>query len=61
MVGKARVPKELLSKVGQYPELGKKTAQAIPDAKLVEIPQVGHLPQLEAPERFQKELLNFLK
>lgn len=61
VVGKARVPKELLGKVGQYPELGRKTAQAIPGAKLVEIPQVGHLPQFEAPERFHQELLDFLK
>ncbi len=61
VVGKARVPKELLGKVGQYPELGKKTAKAIPGAKLVEIPNAGHLPQFEAPEKFQQALLGFLQ
>ncbi len=61
VVGKARVPKELLAKVGQYPELGKKTAKAIPGAKLVEIPDSGHLPQFEAKESFQQALLNFLQ
>ena len=61
VVGKARVPKELLPKVGQYPELGKKTARAIPGAKLVEIPNAGHLPQFEAPEKFQQALLGFLQ
>ena len=61
VVGKARVPKELLPKVGQYPELGKKTARAIPGAKLVEIPNAGHLPQFEAPEKFQPALLGFLQ
>jgi pimeloyl-ACP methyl ester carboxylesterase len=61
VVGKARVPKELLPKVGQYPELGKKTAQAIPGAKLVEIPQAGHLPMFEAKELFQQTLLGFLQ
>jgi pimeloyl-ACP methyl ester carboxylesterase len=61
VVGKPRVPKELLSKVGQYPELGKKTAKAIPGAKLVEIPNAGHLPQFEAPEKFQQALLGFLQ
>jgi pimeloyl-ACP methyl ester carboxylesterase len=61
VVGKPRVPKELLPKVGQYPELGKKTAQAIPGAKLVEIPDAGHLPQFEAPEKFQQALLDFLQ
>ena len=61
VVGKPRVPKELLPKVGQYPELGKKTAKAIPGAKLVEIPDAGHLPQFEAPEKFQQALLGFLQ
>jgi pimeloyl-ACP methyl ester carboxylesterase len=61
VVGKARVPKELLPKVGQYPELGKKTARAIPGAKLVEIPDAGHLPMFEAKELFQQALLGFLQ
>jgi pimeloyl-ACP methyl ester carboxylesterase len=61
VVGKARVPKELLPKVGQYPELGQKTAKAIRGAKLVEIPHAGHLPQFEAPEKFQQALLGFLQ
>ncbi len=60
VVGKARVKKELLAKVGQYPELGRKTAHLIPGAKLVEIPNVGHIPHFEAKERFHAELLAFL-
>lgn len=60
VVGKARVPKELLSQVGQYPALGEKTARLIPHATLVEIPNVGHVPHFEAPERFHQELLSFL-
>jgi pimeloyl-ACP methyl ester carboxylesterase len=60
VVGKARVKKELLPTVGQYPALGKKTVGLIPHAVLVEIPQVGHIPHLEAPDRFHKELLAFL-
>ncbi len=61
VVGKARVPKEMLDKVGQYPELGKEAAKAIPGAKLVEIPDAGHLPQFETPEKFQQALLTFLR
>lgn len=61
VVGKAKVKKELLAKVGQYPELGRKTAQLITGAKLVELPNVGHIPHFEAKERFQEELLAFLK
>lgn len=60
VVGKARVPKELLPHVGLYPELGKKTAKLIPGCKLVEIPDCGHIPHLEAPEVFHRELLAFL-
>lgn len=60
VVGKARVKKELLSQVGQYPTLGKQTAKAIPGASLVVIPNVGHIPHFEAPERFHQELLAFL-
>jgi pimeloyl-ACP methyl ester carboxylesterase len=61
VVGKARVKKELLSSVGQYPELGKKTAGLIPGATLIEIPDVGHVPHLEVTERFNRELLRFLR
>jgi len=60
VVGKARVRKELLSLVGQYPLLGRKTAGLIPGAKLAEVPNVGHIPHLEAKELFHRELLSFL-
>jgi len=61
VVGKARLPKDLLTRAGNYPELGRATAQMIPRAKLVEIQNVGHIPHLEARERFIKELIGFLK
>jgi len=51
----------LLPLVGQYPELGRKTAAAIPGAKIIEIPDVGHIPHLEATERFNRELINFIR
>jgi pimeloyl-ACP methyl ester carboxylesterase len=53
--------KELLSVVGQYPELGRKTAKLIANSSLVELPGVGHIPHLEAPEIFHEELLKFLR
>ncbi len=61
VVGKGRVPKELLPKVGQYPELGRRTVAQIPGATLVDIPNVGHVPHLEASDRFHEELLRFLE
>jgi pimeloyl-ACP methyl ester carboxylesterase len=60
VVGKARVKKELLPNVGQYPELGRKTAKLIPGSILLELPNVGHIPHFEAKERFHQELLSFL-
>jgi pimeloyl-ACP methyl ester carboxylesterase len=61
VVGKARVKKELLPQLGQYPQLGKKTAKLIPGAKLVEIDKVGHIPHMEMKDRFHDALLSFLK
>ncbi len=59
-VGRESVPEEVLATMGRYPELGRRTARAIPGAKLVELAGVGHVPHLEAPERFERELLGFL-
>jgi pimeloyl-ACP methyl ester carboxylesterase len=61
VVGKARVKKELLPTVGQYPELGRKTAALIPNAKLAELANVGHIPHMEMKDKFHEVLLNFLK
>ncbi|MHA3773445.1 alpha/beta fold hydrolase [Verrucomicrobiota bacterium sgz303538] len=60
-IGKDRVSPEVAAKLGNYPELGKRTAQAIPRAKLVQIENVGHIPHFEAPERFHGALIDFLK
>ncbi|MFB0521085.1 MAG: alpha/beta fold hydrolase, partial [Desulfatiglandales bacterium] len=60
-LGRGSVTPEVLATLGQYPELGKKAAAAIPDAKLVEMENVGHIPHLEAPEQFHRQLLLFLK
>ncbi|PKK37872.1 alpha/beta hydrolase [Siphonobacter sp. SORGH_AS_0500] len=47
IVGKNRVPKELVSQYGQYPALGKRTQQQIKGSKLVELPGVGHIPHIQ--------------
>jgi pimeloyl-ACP methyl ester carboxylesterase len=59
-LGRAWAPKELAATLGDYPALGKRTAAAIPGAKLVEIPGVGHLPQVEAFEAYSQALAQFL-
>lgn len=60
-LGRASLPKEVLATLGRYPELGRRAAGAIPGAKLVEIDGVGHVPHLEASDRFHAALLEFLR
>lgn len=47
--------------LGNYPELGRAAARDIPGAKLVEIPNCGHIPHVEAPATFHTALLAALK
>jgi pimeloyl-ACP methyl ester carboxylesterase len=60
-VGKALVPKEVAATLGDMPALGRLAAKAIAGARLVELPDVGHIPHLEAPEAFHAALLDFLR
>jgi pimeloyl-ACP methyl ester carboxylesterase len=59
-LGRGALPPEVLATLGRYPELGKRAARAIPGAKLVELEGVGHIPHIEAPERFHAALIEFL-
>ena len=59
-IGKERVLPEVAATMGNYPELGRKVAKEIPNAKLVELENCGHIPHLEMPERFHAALLEFL-
>ncbi|TGE20144.1 alpha/beta fold hydrolase [Hymenobacter elongatus] len=62
VVGKGLIkdPK-IVATMGQYPELGRRTAAQIKGAKLVSLEKVGHIPHLEAPAQFYKALLAFLR
>lgn len=60
-IGKDLASPEVRGTLGNYPALGKKTAAQIPHAKLVEFPDLGHAPQIQAPERFQRALLEGLQ
>jgi pimeloyl-ACP methyl ester carboxylesterase len=44
-----------------FPALAKHIADSIPGARLVIIPNAGHVPHLEVPDIFYKELLAFLR
>lgn len=58
--GANRAPEAVAQRLGNYQELGQKTAEAIPNATLVEFPELGHSPQVEAPEQFHQALLKEL-
>jgi pimeloyl-ACP methyl ester carboxylesterase len=59
VVGKAKVPENLRSVAGNYPDLGKRAQAAIPASKLVEIPGCGHIPHVEAHAAFMRALMDW--
>ncbi|WP_426787371.1 alpha/beta fold hydrolase [Xanthomonas campestris] len=56
-IGKDTAPAEVKARVGDYTKLGKRAAEAIPNATLVEFADLGHSPQVQDPVRFNAELL----
>ncbi|MBD9416100.1 alpha/beta hydrolase [Pseudomonas sp. PDM16] len=58
--GANRAPKEVAERLGNYPELGRKAKALLAKGTLVEFPELGHSPQVEAPERFHQALLEGL-
>lgn len=59
-IGSNLVPDSVAATMGNYPELGKKTAKAIPNATLVELDGIGHLPHIENFDQFINLLLSNL-
>lgn len=60
-IGKDRAAPEIAERLGDYPELGRNAARAIPGATLVELEGVGHVPQFEAFDRYIAALTDFLE
>ena len=60
IVGKARVPKEIVNDYGNYPKLGKEIQAKIPNSKLIELEGVGHIPHIQTPEKFELAIKDFL-
>jgi len=59
-IGKNLVSADIRATLGNYPVLGKAAAARIPQAKLIEFPDLGHAPQIQAPDDFHKALLDNL-
>jgi pimeloyl-ACP methyl ester carboxylesterase len=56
-IGKDLAPPKVRTKLGDYPVLAKEAVARIPGARLVEFPDYGHAPQIQAPEAFHRALL----
>lgn len=60
-LGKNLVSKEVAATMGNYPQLGKAAAKKIKNSTLIELEGVGHLPHIEAFDKFIAPLQSFLK
>jgi pimeloyl-ACP methyl ester carboxylesterase len=60
-LGKNLVSAEVRETMGLYDELGEKTRDRIPNARLIELEDIGHLPHIEDFDRFIDALMGFLE
>lgn len=61
VVGKGLLTAEQKQVYGQYPALGKQAAKAFPNAQLIALPGVGHIPHIQDLVNFNRHLLDFLQ
>jgi pimeloyl-ACP methyl ester carboxylesterase len=59
-IGKDLASPAVRATLGNYAELGKRAAERIPGARLIEFPGLGHAPQIQDPAAFHKALLEGL-
>ncbi len=59
-IGKALAPPDVRPTLGNYPALGRAAVARMPDARLIEFPDLGHAPQIQAPGRFHEALMGGL-
>jgi len=55
--GKSQAPAEIAERLQPIPQLAQEAAERLPDARLITFPELGHSPQVEAPDRFEARLL----
>ncbi|GBR07077.1 alpha/beta hydrolase [Acetobacter oeni] len=60
-VGADGASPEVRARLGHYPVLAKAAVAAIPGAKLIEFPTLGHAPQIQDPSAFHSALLESLR
>lgn len=60
-VGKGWAAPHVQEKLGRYDQLGKEVIRQIPKGKLVELPGIGHMPQVEAFDSYWQNIIGFLE
>lgn len=60
VVGKEMLPAKKQKLYGNYPVLAAKAGKKIKNSRVVVLPGVGHIPHIQTPELFRKNVLNFL-
>lgn len=60
-VGKAWASDKVKAELGRYDLLGKEVIAKIPQGKLVEIPDVGHMPMVEVYDQYLSHLKTFIQ
>jgi len=61
IVGKDLLEKNVAAAHGQYPVLGKRINDQVKNSILMELDGVGHIPHIQVPDVFQREVLRFLR
>lgn len=60
-VGKNFAPPAIRPTLGNYPALAKAAVARFPKGRLIEFPDFGHAPQIQAPDVFHKALLEAMQ
>jgi pimeloyl-ACP methyl ester carboxylesterase len=60
-LGKNLAPPEIRATLGNYPALAKAAVSRFPHARLVEFSDLGHAPQIQAPDAFHKALFDGMR
>jgi pimeloyl-ACP methyl ester carboxylesterase len=60
-VGKGWAPANIKDDLGRYDRLGREVIKVIPKGNLIELPGIGHLPQVEDYDTYWKHVSSFLQ
>lgn len=60
VLGKEMLPAKKQKLYGNYPSLATKAGKKIKNSKVVILPGIGHIPHIQSPDLFKKNVLNFL-